>query len=140
MEQPGPRGIGIGCPVPGSRLEQVHTRQDSVIVLIRWQLPYAFPPFKLVGAVLAKARQDKVDRMLLVVPWHHSKTWFPMLLEMLVEARRLCQFPRLVVDLATEKAPPDVSRCRLVTCVISGKPGSTERPSSSQGLPGVSSR
>ena len=67
----------------------------------RWQLPYVFPPFKLVGAVLAKARQDRVDRMLLIVPWHHSRTWFPMLLE----ARRLRQSPRLVVDLATEGSP-----------------------------------
>ena len=54
-----------------------------------WALPFVFPPFSLTGAVLRRAVEDKVDRMLVVLPWHTSYPWFPLLLELLLDVRKL---------------------------------------------------
>ena len=40
---------------------------------------YAFPPFCLVGKVLAKVIQDKSQNLVLVTPWWPSQPWFPLL-------------------------------------------------------------
>ena len=83
-----------------------------------WRLPYCFPPFTLVGAVLAKTIQDRVQRMILVVPWYLSKTWFPTLISMMLEARRFQVSSNLLRDMATGLPPPRVGQCRLVGCLI----------------------
>ena len=40
---------------------------------------YAFPPFCLVGKVLAKVIQDKSQNLVLVTPWWPSQQWFPLM-------------------------------------------------------------
>ena len=65
--------------------------QDSLARDVAWnnfQLPYCFPPFPLIGQVLAKVRDQKVDKMLLVAPWWPTKPWFSTLLNMVIEYRR----------------------------------------------------
>ena len=89
-----------------------------------WRLPYCFPPFALVGAVLAKTIQDRVRRMILVVPWYPSKTWFPMLISMMLDARRFRVSSNLLRDMATGLPPLRVRQCRLVGCLITGRPDS----------------
>ena len=45
--------------------------------------PYAFPPFCLIGRVLAKLKKEKV-RLLLVTPTWQTQTWYSMLIGMSV--------------------------------------------------------
>ena len=85
-----------------------------------WSLPYCFPPFSLVLQVLQKAKEQKVKRMIVVVPWWPTKAYFPLLLNMLVEARRFRLSNSLLTDTVTDHPPPDVTRSRLVGCLISG--------------------
>ena len=47
--------------------------------------PYAFPPFALIGRCLQKVREEKLDYLLLIAPVWPAQSWYPLLLEMLVE-------------------------------------------------------
>lgn len=49
--------------------------------------PYIFPPFNLVGKVINKIVDDKVERAIIVFPIWQSQTWFSVLLE------HMCSFP-----------------------------------------------
>ena len=44
---------------------------------------YAFPPFSLIGAVLAKIRQEQGSGIM-VIPWWKTQVWFPMMVKLLV--------------------------------------------------------
>jgi len=52
----------------------------------QWEhmLPYAFPPFSLIGKVLKKLNNHSVD-MILISPVWTSQPWYPILLEMSIE-------------------------------------------------------
>ena len=70
--------------------------QDSLARDMDWtkfSLPYCFPPFPLLGQVLSKIREQKVEKLLLVVPWWPTKVWFSTLLSMLLDCRRFRYFP-----------------------------------------------
>ena len=43
-------------------------------------LPYIFAPFNMIGKVLNKVMEDKVNQALLIVPFWTSQIWFPLLL------------------------------------------------------------
>ena len=103
-----------------------------------WSLPYVFPPYSLVGAVLRKAKECQVRRLILVVPWHTGKLWFPLLLEMLLEVRKLRRNKSLLTDLSTGIAPPGAVDYRWVACLITGSTDRVGRSSVTQ--PGSSSR
>ena len=45
---------------------------------------YAFPPFNLIPAVLNKVSQDKAD-IILVAPIWPAQSWWPLLLNLLIE-------------------------------------------------------
>jgi len=45
---------------------------------------YAFPPFSLIGKCLQKVRQEQ-NTIVLVAPLWQNQTWYPMLLELMVE-------------------------------------------------------
>ena len=107
---------------------------DSLAQDINWdhfQLPYCFPPFPLLQQVLDKCRQQEVHRMILVAPWWLGKPFFPALLSMLIDVRRIPVSSQLVVDLASGNPPPDLPRLKLVACLISGR--SAESASTSPG-------
>ena len=96
---------------------------DSLAEDVSWgqfNLPYVFPPFPLIGQVLDKARKEKVDRMIIVVPWWPTKPFFPMLVEMALDSRKLPRWDHLVVDFATGKPPPQMSRLKLAAVLITG--------------------
>lgn len=44
-----------------------------------FSLPYAFPPFSLIGYTLQKALTDKVPQLVIVIPFWKSASWFPLL-------------------------------------------------------------
>ena len=49
------------------------------------QFPYLFPPFCLIGRVLRKLRQDKVERAILIAPLWPAQIWFPLLIDQCME-------------------------------------------------------
>ena len=97
---------------------------DSLAQDVEWnlfELPYCFPPFPLLQQVLEKCRSQKVKRMILIAPLWAGKPFFPALLDLLIDCRRIQVSSRMVVDLATGSPPPDLHRLRLVACLISGR-------------------
>ena len=56
---------------------------DAFCVCWSDYLPYIFAPFNLIGKVLNKIMEDKVDQALLIVPHWPCQTWFPLLLSLL---------------------------------------------------------
>ncbi|XP_040285902.1 uncharacterized protein LOC120999096 [Bufo bufo] len=61
------------------------------------QLAYAFPPFALIPRVLSQVRRQLAD-LVLIVPFWQAQSWFPQLLELLVEDPRLLpSFPDLLL-------------------------------------------
>ena len=55
---------------------------DSFSVDWTDQTFYAFPPFSLIGATLAKIR-DNQEIGSMILPWWQSQFWFPLKLKML---------------------------------------------------------
>ena len=51
---------------------------------------YAFPPFSILGRVLAKVQQDGDTGMLVTLFWS-TEPWFPQLLELLIDHPRILQ-------------------------------------------------
>ena len=49
----------------------------------------AFPPFTLIGRYLQKVQEEKLDHLLLIAPVWLSQSWYPLLMEMLVEIPRV---------------------------------------------------
>ena len=102
-----------------TRADQEAWGLDSLAQDVHWnqfELPYCFPPFPLLQQVLDKCKRQEVDRMILVAPWWSGKTFFPSLLEMLLECRRIPVNTNLVVDLVTKILPPDIKRLKLAAC------------------------
>ena len=97
--------------------------QDSLARDVDWtqfSLPYCFPPFPLVGQVLAKVRDQEVDRLILVAPWWPTKPWFSTLINMMLDCRRF-RFKATITDMASGQPPPDIRRCHLTACLITGR-------------------
>lgn len=88
-----------------------------------WENPYIFPPFPLIAPCLAKIRDQKVSRVLAVLPYWPGKVWFSTFMQMAVEVRRLPPSKMLVCDLSTGQPPPAVNLCQLVVAVLSGELG-----------------
>ena len=94
--------------------------QDSLARDVDWtqfSLPYCFPPFPLVGQVLAKVRDQEVDRLILVAPWWPTKPWFSTLINMMLDCRRFRFKATMITDMASGQPPPDNRRCHA--CLIS---------------------
>ena len=103
----------------------------------QWSLPYCFPPFPLLPQVLAKVRDQQVDKMILIVPWWPTKPFFPLLLEMILDVRRIRMMNKLVIDLTTGLPPQEVKRLKLAVCLVSGT--SAQRTQVFLSRPGTSS-
>lgn len=46
--------------------------------------PHLFPPFILIGKVLNKLIQDKVQRAISIIPLWRSQFWFPLVIDLLI--------------------------------------------------------
>ena len=53
--------------------------------------PYAFPPFNLIGKVLKKVQDQRIN-MILIAPLWVSQPWYPLLLEMAIQEPILIQW------------------------------------------------
>jgi len=47
--------------------------------------PYIFPPFNLIAKVLNKLKEDRVEKALLIFPYWTAQSWFPVLLDCLID-------------------------------------------------------
>ena len=73
---------------------------------------YIFPPIPLIDRVLNKFENDKVINGLLICPYWPSKSWFPRLLDMLID------FPLII----PESSISDQSRMLPRSCLFLGWP------------------
>ena len=89
-----------------------------------WQdyIPYIFPPFSLVGKVINKIVDDKVEKAILVFPFWKSQSWFPLLLD------NMCSFPvrlprhrDLLVLPHNGSVHPLYRSLRIAAVVVSGR-------------------
>ena len=125
------------CPMfySWSRTDTEAWGTDSLAMDVNWQqfsLPYCFPPFPLLNQVLAKVKEQQVQQLLLVVPWWPGKPFFPILLSMILDCRRIPVSSSLVTDTVTGLPPPRMEQLRLVVCLISGKSDRKTLPSHGQ--------
>ena len=94
-----------------------------------WTTPkfYAFPPFSILGRVLAKVQQDGATGML-VTPFWPTQPWFPQLLELLIDHPRMLR-PRkdlLQVNGRLDMVHPLHSKLVLLVMIISGQPSKVQ--------------
>lgn len=93
---------------------------------ISWKnfLPYIFPPFSIIARILRKIEEEKVGKVLIIVPTWPSQPWFPRLLECLIETPVLLPFCQDLLRLvhSDQKHPLNMRKLFLVACVISGIP------------------
>ena len=84
--------------------------------------PYIFPPFSLVGRILQKIEEDKVRKAILVNPMWVTQTWFPKLLQMLVQdPLRLPIMPELLRLVHINQFHPlNKRKLFLFACAVSG--------------------
>ncbi|VDH88857.1 Hypothetical predicted protein [Mytilus galloprovincialis] len=88
--------------------------------------PYIFPPFSLTGKILQKVEGDKVRKALLIVPFWPTQSWFPKLLEMLIDfpvVLPLCN-DLLFLPHSKEFHPMNKRKLFLTACLVSGKASS----------------
>ena len=89
--------------------------------------PYMFPPFALVGRCLNKILEDKVSKVLFVVPHWVSQPWFPMLLSMIVSFPiRIPRHKDVLTLPHSGQLHPMKERLSLVALVVSGIPSEVE--------------
>ena len=50
-----------------------------------FKIPYAFPPFALIGRCLQKILEEKVSRVLIIAPIWPAQHWYPLIIQMLVD-------------------------------------------------------
>ena len=89
--------------------------------------PYIFPPFSLIGKVVNKIVEDRVNRAILVFPLWKSQSWFPLLMNI------ICSFP---VRLPRHKDllilphngiyHPLCRNMRLIAVTVSGRPSNVQ--------------
>ena len=86
---------------------------------------YAFPPFSLIGAAMAKVRQEKCSGIM-IIPWWKTQFWFPMM------ASLLKNFPIFLspsIPTLTSKRSAKLSlypKKKLLAIHLSGKDSETQ--------------
>ena len=89
-----------------------------------WQSysPYIFPPFSLVPRILQKIEEEKVSKVLMIVPMWPSQPWFPRLLECIIDYPVRLPFCHDLLRLVhnNQKHTMNMRKLFLVACVISG--------------------
>lgn len=85
-------------------------------------MPYMFPPFNLMGKVINKIVDDKVDLALCVFPYWNSQAWFPVLMD------NICDFPvrlprhkDLLVMPHSGEFHPLARSMRIIAVTVSGR-------------------
>ena len=93
---------------------------SPIVSLNRIGFPYVFPPPPLISRVMDKINQAKLTEPILIAPWWPSKPWFPRLINMTTDLRRLPLGNKLVRDLSNMEDKIDTRKLRLVAFKLSG--------------------
>ena len=91
-----------------------------------WTLPYLFPPFPLIAACLNKIQDQAVEKIIMILPFWPGKAWFSDFQKMALSVKRLPVRKDLVLDMLSQKAPPNIQSLKLVVAVLTGKVGALE--------------
>jgi hypothetical protein len=94
-----------------------------------WQcfLPYIFPPFNLIGKVINKVNEDKVEKALLILPFWKSQPWFPLVLHSMISFPVRLPRHKDVLTLAHSGTPHPLGKSlNLIGVIISGNHSSIE--------------
>jgi len=87
---------------------------------------YAFPPFSLIGQVLKKIREDRA-LVLLIAPVWTTQTWYPLLLQLLIDKPIILPKRDSLLFLPLDKAVhPLKDSLVLAAWMLSGDPSLTE--------------
>ena len=86
---------------------------------------YAFLPCSLIGAVLAKIRQEQCSGIM-VIPWWKTQVWFPMMVKLLVNFPVL--LPPNILTLPWKKSVqhPLYPKMKLLAVQLSGRHSETQ--------------
>ena len=70
-------------PIYCSRARDPHSSWVDAFTL-NWhdRKCYCFSPFSIIGKILNKIRQDRVEHMAMIVPFHPSSSWFPRFIQL----------------------------------------------------------
>ncbi len=83
---------------------------------------YAFHPFSLISRVLSCVRRDKVPRLMLIAPVWPTQSWYPILLEMLIDRPILLpKWPNLLKQPHNDQLHPLRLQLQLAAWIISGE-------------------
>ena len=83
---------------------------------------YAFPPFVLIGRCLRKLDQDRVEELVLVVPFWYNQAWFPNLLARLIDTPLILPHFNHIITNPMGETHPLVTQesLQLTACKVSG--------------------
>ena len=86
-------------------------------------VPYMFPPFSLISRVLQKFQREKVQGIIIVPKWP-TRTWWPVLMRMLIDNPVLLPKRKKLLFLPSspEKIHPLYPKLELLMCHLSGDP------------------
>ena len=83
---------------------------------------YAFPPFSLIGATLAKIRKEQ-STGIMIVPWWETQFWFPLMLQLLTDFP--IQLPKtkntLTLPSKKREVHPLHPQLKLLAVLLSGR-------------------
>lgn len=84
---------------------------------------YAFPPFCLINRVLQKVRHEESQCILIITPTWHTQPWYPVLLQMIIEAPILLPRKNILLKNPSGSVHPLIGNktLRLAAWKISGK-------------------
>ena len=82
---------------------------------------YIFPPFSILGTVLRKIVEDKADAIL-IAPFWPTQSWFPKVLQLLVDSPRILPVNKTLATLPfdKEKVYPFLHKLHLTAFKLSG--------------------
>ena len=114
------------CPVffPWNREDVEAWGLDSISKEVDWSqftLPYIFPPFPLIPQVLNKVLEQKVEKIMMILPYWQNKPWFSLASNMAMKIRRLPFRDDQVIDTRSGKPPQELKRTKLSAWLITGK-------------------
>ena len=85
-------------------------------------LIYFFPPFSMLNRICQKIEDDKVKKAILIVPFWPTQSWFPKLLEILIDFPVALPFCNdlLVLTHSQKFYPMNKRKLFLTACLVSG--------------------
>lgn len=85
-----------------------------------YNLPYAFPPFRIIGKTLQKIQKNKIQAVIIVPQWA-TQPWYSKLQEMLVHPPITIPVHRTTLQLPhdLQTIHPLVGRLKLLACKVS---------------------